>query len=159
MKMWLRFVFLTTTFLVFFAFQETQCCRRRRSCSAQSCRVSSWSRWSSCSRTCGSSGTQKRTRHKTRNEYCGGSCHYSFSETRACNRRCCPVSCSVSSWSRWSTCVGCGSSTQRSFRRIISSAACGGTACPSSLQRSQSCYTGRYVVLIRCMTSYENSKF
>ena len=130
-------------FLLVFVVFEVRSCSRRRGCSRRNCQVSSWSSWSSCSHNCGSYGTQKRTRRKTQTESCGGSCVYSLVETRACNRRCCPVSCSVSSWTRWSACVGCGSSTQISFRRILSKAVCGGTPCPSNLKKSQSCNTGR----------------
>ena len=66
--------------------------RRRRSpppCSAVNCQVGSWTSWSSCSHQCGTSGTQTRTRQQTQAASCGGSCPYSFSETRACNRDSC----------------------------------------------------------------------
>ena len=61
--------------------------RRRRQCGlAVNCRVGSWTGWSSCSHQCGTSGTQTRTRQQTQAAYCGGSCLYNLSETRACNR-------------------------------------------------------------------------
>ena len=66
--------------------------RRRRSsppCKAVNCLVSSWTSWSSCSHLCGTSGTQRRTRHQTRAASCGGSCPYSLLETRKCNRDAC----------------------------------------------------------------------
>ena len=75
--------------------------RRRRSCSAVSCRVSSWSSWSYCSRTCGS-GVKTRTRTKTRSASCGGTCPYDFTDTKRCNSNCCPVNC-VYSWGSWSS--------------------------------------------------------
>ena len=50
------------------------------------CLAGSWSSWGSCSYPCGNSGTQQRTRPKTRTEAHGGSCSYHFTETRACNR-------------------------------------------------------------------------
>ena len=63
--------------------------RRRRSpppCSAVNCLVGSWTSWGSCSHQCGTSGTQTRTRQQTQAASCGGSCPYTLSETRACNR-------------------------------------------------------------------------
>lgn len=62
--------------------------RRRRSqpsCSAQSCNVSEWSSWSSC----GNTGVETRTRIKTVNQSCGGSCFLDFVDVRIpCNRTC-----------------------------------------------------------------------
>ncbi|KAJ7389343.1 hypothetical protein OS493_032200 [Desmophyllum pertusum] len=52
----------------------------------ENCQVSSWSSWGSCSRQCGTSGTQRRTRTKTVVEACGGTCHFSLDENRSCNR-------------------------------------------------------------------------
>ena len=63
--------------------------RRRRSCRAVNCGVGSWTSWSSCSRQCGTSGEQTRTRQLVRAASCGGSCPYKLRETRACNRNRC----------------------------------------------------------------------
>ena len=66
--------------------------RRRRSpppCSAVNCQVGSWTSWNSCSHQCGTSGTQIRTRQLVHAASCGGTCPYSLSETRACNRNSC----------------------------------------------------------------------
>ena len=63
--------------------------RRRRSpppCSAVNCQVGRWTSWGSCSHQCGTSGTQTRTRQQTQAASCGGTCPYSLSEKRACNR-------------------------------------------------------------------------
>ena len=118
--------------------------RRRRRCYATNCHVSGWSSWGGCSAACGPSGTQTRTRHVTRVQSCGGGC-YHLSETRACNRRCCPVNCAWS-WGNWGACQGCG--TGRRSRNVVVSRnpSCGGAACPGSRSESQSCNTGRYCV-------------
>ena len=115
--------------------------RRRRRCSASNCAVSGWSAWRACSRSCGSSGTQSRQRHVTRVQSCGGSC-YHLSETRACNRVCCPLNCGWS-WGNWGSCGGCGRGTRT--RRVVVSVnpSCGGTSCPSSTTQTESCNTGR----------------
>ncbi len=64
--------------------------RRRRSspppCRASDCEVSSWSSWSACSYPCGTSGMSYRTRDIISSASCGGSCPYSFRDTKACNR-------------------------------------------------------------------------
>ncbi len=61
--------------------------RRRRRCFVN-CAVGYWSSWSSCNQPCGTRGTQTRTRGITRPARCGGSCRYTFRQTRSCNTRC-----------------------------------------------------------------------
>ena len=112
--------------------------RRRRRCSAVSCRVSSWSSWSSCSRTCGS-GVKTRTRTKTRSASCGGTCPYDFTDTKRCNSNCCPVNC-VYSWGSWSSCSGCGMSTHSRSSTIYRYSRCNGNSCPSRQTRSCNTY-------------------
>ncbi|XP_046857354.1 thrombospondin type-1 domain-containing protein 7B-like [Xenia sp. Carnegie-2017] len=140
--------------------------RRRRRCPASNCGVSHWSSWSSCSHQCGLSGVQTRTRKKTRTESCGGSCPYSFTQTRACNRNncgnrgwswygrcicnscwtgtCCHIArrrnCLVSSWTSWSSCNHqCGSAgVQTRTRYKTRKESCGGR-CPYSLRRTRAC--------------------
>jgi hypothetical protein len=51
------------------------------------------------------------------------------------------VSCRWS-WSSWSPCSGCGTSTQTSRVVVSVRNSCGGTACPSTTTRSRSCNTG-----------------
>ena len=113
--------------------------RRRRSCSAVYCRVGNWQVWSTCSRTCGG-GIQTRKRSKTRTESCGGGCAYHLIETANCNTNCCPVNC-VYSWSLWSSCVGCGNSTQSRSPSVTRRNSCNGTLCPAGGQ-NRTCDTG-----------------
>jgi len=115
--------------------------RRRRRCPVTNCRVSSWSGWSSCSRSCGSSGIQSRTRYKTSSERCGGSC-YRLSESRSCNRVCCPRNCGWY-WGSWGACHGCGTSTRSRVMVISTQPYCGGSSCPSTRRQTTYCYTGR----------------
>ena len=63
--------------------------RRRRRCYAQSCAVSSWSWWSSCSQSCGW-GRRIRYRTLTRQSTCGRGCYYSLSGSQNCNTHPCP---------------------------------------------------------------------
>ncbi|CAH3191483.1 unnamed protein product [Porites evermanni] len=55
-------------------------------CGPRNCVVGSWNAWSACSHQCGTSGTQRRTRPQVSPASCGGSCPYTFSDNRACNR-------------------------------------------------------------------------
>ena len=115
--------------------------RRRRRCSASNCAVSGWSTWSSCSHSCGSSGTQNRQRHVTRVQSCGGTC-YHLTESRTCNRVCCPLNCGWS-WSNWGSCVGCGRGTKSRSVVVSVNPSCGGTSCPSTTTQTAACDTGR----------------
>ena len=112
--------------------------RRRRSCSPTHCRVSSWTSWSSCTLSCGG-GFRSRMRSKTLTESCGGRCPYDLTQTQRCNSQCCPINCKYT-WSAWSSCSGCGTSTQTRNPIIIRHSSCNGRACPST--ETQSCNTG-----------------
>ena len=108
-------------------------------CSAVDCRVSSWSYWGTCSRTCGS-GVKTRTRTKTAYESCGGSCYYHFTDKKTCNSNCCPVNC-VYSWGSWSSCSGCGMSSHSRSPTIHRYSRCNGNSCPS--KQTRSCNTNK----------------
>ena len=112
--------------------------RRRRRCYPRHCSVSSWTGWSSCSRSCGG-GIASRTRRKTASESCGGRCPYHLRETKRCNTNCCPVNC-VYTWNPWSRCTGCGTSTQSRTPYIRRRSSCNGRACPA--RQTRSCNTG-----------------
>ncbi|XP_048588685.1 neurogenic locus notch homolog protein 1 [Nematostella vectensis] len=86
-------MFSVLLFLTITLPQECSSCfsRRRRTsppCQYRDCKVSGWSTWSSCNHRCGSAGIQTRTRSKTVQQQCGGSCLYPLSESRSCNRYC-----------------------------------------------------------------------
>jgi len=81
------------------------------------CEPESWSAsehlWTACSHTCGSHGTQSRSRMVRVNASNGGvdcshnpgSERYSLIETRPCNRNVsCPVDCTPDVWGPWSQC-------------------------------------------------------
>ena len=120
--------------------------RRRRQfiCKRTDCKLSQWSAWAACSRTC-KGGTTTRIRQIAYHESCGGSCpSHPLNETRSCNiQQCCPVDCAYS-WSAWSACTGCGISTK--FRTPIIKVLnwCNGKVCPGKEIRS--CKTGKWVL-------------
>ena len=92
--------------------------RRRRSCSASNCRMSSWSSWSTCHASCGSLSSQHRTRYVRVHASCGGGCPYSSTETRTCYGTD-AVDCVYSSWSQWSTCLALHCEEHQARRRHI----------------------------------------
>ncbi|XP_077980747.1 spondin-1-like [Glandiceps talaboti] len=120
--------------------------RRRRGCGAVDCSVSGWGSWSTCSISCGGTGSQIRIRSIVAYASCGGSCNYGLVETQycytpACYVGCGAVDCSVSIWGSWSECsISCGGTGgQIRTRSIAGYASCGGS-CNYGLSESQLCY-------------------
>ena len=115
----------------------------RRSCSYRNCRVSSWGGWSSCSATCGTSGTKTKRRSVIQSSYCGGRSCPSLSYSVRCPYTCCPIPCSYY-WASWSACSRtCGYGTKTRRLVIRRSPSCRGNACPASTSQSQRCGNGR----------------
>lgn len=101
----------------------------------ETCRVSEWGPWSSCSKTCGG-GTKKRYR----TVLSGHSCP-SLSEKASCNTRPCPVDCVLGKWSSWSPCTkACGGGTQFRTRKVIRDWDHNGKRC-GSMRETRSCNT------------------
>ena len=119
--------------------------KRRRSCRATDCRVSSWSQWSQCTESCGLFGIKTRTRYVTASATCGGSCK-ALKEEVSCNLICCPKMCEFVP-TAWSSCTGCGTNgtRTRSFV-IVKKEECGGS-CSVPKPEKQTCDTGRYASL------------
>lgn len=100
----------------------------------EDCVVSGWNKWSECTQTCGDHGTRTRSRTLFRDATCGGICPYNMEETEPCNRKCCPVDCTFTSWSKWEKChcteEGCDGSGERfkcsKMREKLTNATCGG---------------------------------
>ncbi|XP_045163907.2 hemicentin-1-like [Mercenaria mercenaria] len=88
-----------------------------KTCSHNSCQVdggwTSWTRWSTCSSTCGT-GTSTRTRSCTNPAPSnnGWQCYGPATDMTTCNSNPCPVTVNVgwTHWARWSSCsLTCGS--------------------------------------------------
>jgi len=102
------------------------------------CKVTTWSDWSSCDKTCGVGGTQSRSRKVTNKGTNGKKCP-SLSATRACFRGSCPVHCKISAWTAYSKCSkSCGSGSKSRSRKVLSHANHGGYKCPM-LSETRSC--------------------
>jgi len=93
-----------------------------RNCNAHTCAVhctvSTFSAWSTCTKSCGT-GSQNRSRSVTARAAHGGYlCPY-LDETRSCNAAACPVDCKFQAFSNaaWSTCTkSCGAGSQQRKR-------------------------------------------
>jgi len=104
------------------------------------CKVSGWSAWSTCSKTCGG-GTQKRTRTVTTWPCSNGAQCPALTETQNCNTQACSTDCKVSDWSSWSACTkGCGGGTTTRTRTVTTQPCNGGASCPP-LSETGSCNT------------------
>jgi hypothetical protein len=93
------------------------------------CRVSDWTAWTDCSKSCGG-GERNRERTIETPALHGGKC-YPLKETEACNTDPCPVDCETSDWTEWGACSReCGGGKKLRTRSILKQAAFGGKACP-----------------------------
>ncbi|CAG5105606.1 Oidioi.mRNA.OKI2018_I69.chr1.g2281.t1.cds [Oikopleura dioica] len=90
-----------------------------------------WSRWSSCSATCGGGSSQ-------RSRACNvpGKCNGLSTQRKDCNEESCPVPSSWKSWSNWSPCsASCGGGSRSRSR------SCSGNSCSGKGVDSESCNT------------------
>ena len=112
----------------------------------EDCKVSDWAPWSECrgskvltgGGSCGN-GFRTRGRSVLAPPAYGGIACPNLEEKQECNAGECPIHCSVSHWSEWSTCTKvCGGGTYSRSRSVTRHAQHGGYVCPS-LAESSSC--------------------
>ena len=102
------------------------------------CVLSTWSDWTTCTRTCGT-GTQQRTKMVTQPVLWGGKACATSLESRNCATANCPVNCVQSDWREWTPCTkSCGGGTRKSTRSTQVEAAHGGVAC-GDVSKSEAC--------------------
>jgi len=106
------------------------------------CEVSTWSKWSPCSASCGNANKQHRIRKVTQDKhpvYGGAECPTLFQE-QFCNTHKCPTDGHYASgWGAWSTCsVSCGTGTQER-KRTCTAPTNGGKACPMPSAEKRPC--------------------
>eukprot|EP00929_Paragymnodinium_shiwhaense_P006556 TRINITY_DN11019_c0_g1_i2.p1 TRINITY_DN11019_c0_g1~~TRINITY_DN11019_c0_g1_i2.p1 ORF type:complete len:1664 (-),score=325.03 TRINITY_DN11019_c0_g1_i2:136-5127(-) len=103
--------------------KETKACNEHhcRHVDGRPCVLSSWSDWSSCSRTCGA-GQERRSRQVLQQAQNGGEgCEEATAEARGCEDTpaCVFEDCELAAWSQWSECpVTCGGGLQRRSREV-----------------------------------------
>jgi len=114
------------------------------------CRVSAWSAWTSCSRSCGG-GLRRQVRSVIRAAQYGGASCPSLLQVEDCSMQPCPVNCAVSSWGELGKCSkSCGGGEQIRERTVVVAAAHGGKNCPQ-LTMSVKCNT--HSCPVDCKTS------
>lgn len=75
----------------------------------QDCLLSSWTRWSTCSKSCGG-GLQHRARHALRQSKLGGKpCEGELTQGQSCNTHSCGLAmdCEWEEWDQWGACTRC----------------------------------------------------
>lgn len=113
------------------------------------CDMTYWTGWSDCSKTCGTDGTQTKTRAIVSQPAHGGEACEATTESQPCTVSVvCPVNCIVSLWSSYEACsVTCDGGTKWRSRTVVSHAESGGYACPS-LTEDTPC--GEYPCPVHC---------
>jgi hypothetical protein len=119
---------------------EQRACNR--AVCAIDCKVEPFTAWSTCTTSCGA-GTQSRSRTLTSPRFGGQLCPVSR-EQRECTHGACAVHCTVTAFSRWSSCSKlCGKGgVQNRSRTVIRAAAHGGYVCPF-LEETRTCNAHR----------------
>merc|ERR1711865_152364 len=80
------------------------------------CKVSAWSAWGKCSKSCGS-GKQSRVRTILKHPKHKGFQCPSLEASQRCNIPACPVNCVLSMWHSWGACTqSCGTGTKERKR-------------------------------------------
>jgi hypothetical protein len=96
------------------------------------CKVSAWSEWGSCSKTCGG-GVSKRSRSVVVKPEYGGTICPDLDATSSCKRQQCPVDCQVGSWSEWYAYAN-GKHMLKRVRAVTRYPTFGGKKCPGLVQ-------------------------
>jgi len=128
--------------------RDSKCGMRTQSvqCNTQGCDtdcvLSSWSTWTVCTKECGGG---QRTRTRSVEVLAAGNGQVcptdptAMQESQPCNTWICPVDCSVTPWSDWSTCSQqCGTGTRTKSRAVVLDPVGTGASCPE-LSASESC--------------------
>ncbi|XP_043922260.1 SCO-spondin-like [Protopterus annectens] len=136
-----------------FACSNGECIQRERRCDFRQdcqdgsdeigcgdCILSSWSAWSSCTKTCGI-GRRFRQKEVLRKALPGGKCQSAIFDSRSCFIQACPVNGGWSSWSPWSECdAECNGGTRSRSRNCINPPPKnGGRYCPGDALQMEVC--------------------
>ncbi|XP_078494013.1 spondin-1-like, partial [Ciona intestinalis] len=102
------------------------------------CKVGPWSKFRTCSASCGG-GRKTRTREIITRPQHGGTRCPALTDTQPCNNNKCPIDCKVGPWSKFGRCSAtCGGGIQTRTRKIIIQPQDGGKECPA-LTDTQPC--------------------
>ncbi|XP_012556552.2 protocadherin Fat 4 isoform X1 [Hydra vulgaris] len=119
------------------ALKETENCNTK--CCPTNCTFT-YGDWSPCI-GCGLHGTRSRAKSIQSPASCGGFCLNTNVEIESCDtKRCCPVDCTVSEWTSWSSCFAACEKTAivTRLRTVQKQDSCNGKSCPV-LNEANSC--------------------
>jgi hypothetical protein len=106
------------------------------------CRLSQWSSWGGCSRTCGQ-GTAARYRDIRTFPSDGAERCAATVQLRVCDAGPCPDGCDVSPWSLWSACSrSCGGGVKTRARHVLYHEPREGVVCPVLSEDKQCSHLG-----------------
>jgi len=135
---------------------------------ARDCRMTTWSKWTECSKTCGlGSKIRLRTIHML--PAFGGKKCLGTTQYRKCSFGRCPVSCKVSKWGKYSKCTkSCGKGHMIRHRKVVKKGKnsvcpytreqklCGDITCPSDCRLSP--FSGFTRCSARCGGGFQHKK-
>jgi hypothetical protein len=120
---------------------------------AESCLVSEWGTWSSCTKSCGG-GTATRHRTVTRAAAFGGGACAALDEEQACASEPCAIDCVAAAWSSWSTCTkSCGAGKHGRSRVVATPAVHGGKECGALTEEGDCNHTDDKLCPVHCAVS------
>lgn len=117
---------------------ETQPCLP----TAVDCKMSEWSEWDSCDKTCNGGQRHRHRQVHTRPKNGGASCDGDILETEPCNELPCgaKTDCVLSMWQEWLPCpVTCGVGQQQRIRNITTPATIDGIGCEGETKETKGC--------------------
>jgi len=126
--------------------QETENCEESDRLPPVDCRLSEWTAWELCDKTC-EGGQSFRSRSVEVEAQRGGRpCEDSKLETQPCNEIPCSLhteggDCALSQWSYWSDCsTTCGQGLRQRSREVLAPAVQGGIGCNAILEEANGCF-------------------
>ncbi|CAJ1355839.1 unnamed protein product [Effrenium voratum] len=125
---------------------ETQGCEESEYLPPVDCRLSSWSAWNLCDKTCQGGQTFRHRTVEVPGEHGGRPCQDALNETQPCNEFPCLVDplardCQMSLWTEWSGCsTSCGEGVKHRDRAVLAPPLEGGVGCSASLQQVTGCF-------------------
>lgn len=108
---------------------QTEDCASAVKCPVH-CEITAWSKWSTCSTSCGT-GSQRRTRSILKEpKYGGAACPEELYQFQPCNTMECPIDCVMSAFGPWDACSrSCGGGTHNRTRFVVTAARNSGAEC------------------------------
>lgn len=106
----------------------------------ESCKLSQWTKWSQCTKTCGGGVSERSRTVEQKASYGGEPCTGNLQELQCCGGGSCigaGTPCKVGTWTDWGDCSE--SSQQYRERKIIEEGSNGGAPCDMPLKQVQQC--------------------